>query len=264
MENILEIIYDRTIKNKILNLKDIVKILEILVIDKCLNDYILNINVQQIRSNNLASYSTYTKKITIYTQMIEQMLKNIENNILNANEFEKILYKNICILQILLHEIEHANQQKIAYNDNSLEALIIRLSFLVENGYEENLYEFCPEERLAEIKSFCEINNLIKILDTKKLKKLPNILETEKLRRLLRGYHYKDSTMNIPLIDYFILGNKKELVKISESFFVNIEKYNLTERFKYGFPISINEYGNSMQELVLSLNNNFKNKIKIR
>ena len=46
MENILEIIYDRTIKNKILNLKDIVKILEILGIDKCLNDYILNINVR--------------------------------------------------------------------------------------------------------------------------------------------------------------------------------------------------------------------------
>ena len=60
--------------------------------------------------------------------------------------------KNLSILQILLHEVEHANQQKIAYHDNTLEALIIRLSYLVNNGYDKNLYEYCPEERLAEIK----------------------------------------------------------------------------------------------------------------
>ena len=78
MENILRIIYDKTINNKILSLKDIEKILELLVIQKCLNEYILNINVQQIRSNNLASYSNYTKEITIYTEMIEQMVKDIE------------------------------------------------------------------------------------------------------------------------------------------------------------------------------------------
>lgn len=62
MESILKIIYDKTIDNKILDLKDIEKILEILVFEKRLNDYILNISIQQIRGNNLASYSTYTKK----------------------------------------------------------------------------------------------------------------------------------------------------------------------------------------------------------
>ena len=34
MENILRIIYDKTINNKILNFKDIEKILELLVIEK--------------------------------------------------------------------------------------------------------------------------------------------------------------------------------------------------------------------------------------
>lgn len=62
MESILKIIYDKTIDNKILDLKDIEKILEILVVEKRLNDYILNISIQQIIDNNLASYSTYTKK----------------------------------------------------------------------------------------------------------------------------------------------------------------------------------------------------------
>ena len=53
-------------------------------------------------------------------------------------------------MQIILHEVEHANQNKIAYNNNSLEALILRLSYLVNNRYDEELYEICPEERLAE------------------------------------------------------------------------------------------------------------------
>lgn len=149
MENILKIIYDKTVNNQILNLKDIEKILELLVIEKCLNEYILNIDVQLIRSNNLASYSNYTRKITVYPNTIEQMVKDIENNVLNVNKFEATLYKNLSILQILLHEIEHANQQKIAYSNNTLEALIIRLSYLVNNGYDEKLYEFCPGERLA-------------------------------------------------------------------------------------------------------------------
>ena len=129
MESILKIIYDKTIDNKILDLKDIENILEILVIEKNLNDYILNINIQQIRSNNLASYSSYTKEITVYTEMINKMVKDIEKSILNISVFETTLYKNLSILQILLHEVEHANQQKIAYHDNTLEALIIRLSY---------------------------------------------------------------------------------------------------------------------------------------
>lgn len=74
MENVLRIIYDKSINNKILNLNDIEKILELLVIDKNLNEYILNIDVQLIKSNNLASYSTYDKKITIFSLTIKKML----------------------------------------------------------------------------------------------------------------------------------------------------------------------------------------------
>ena len=263
MENILKIIYDKTINNKILNLNNIEKILELLVIEKCLNEYILNINIQQIRSNNLASYSSNTKKITLYTEMIEQMVKNIGNNILNTNIFETILYKNLSILQVILHEVEHANQQKIAYNENSLEALIIRMSYLVNSDYDNNLYEYCPEERLAEIKSFEEINNLIGYIN-KNLISLPDIIEMEKLKRQLRGYHYKNDMVTIPIVDYFTFGNKKNLLNAFDLSNDVQEKYTLNDRFKYGFPISTNEYGNSMKRVVLSLNKNFNKRIDIK
>lgn len=263
MEKILKIIYDKTIDNKILDLGDIEKSLELLVIEKSLNDYILNINIQPIRSNNLASYSTYTKKITVYTETIEQMVKDIENNIFNVNKFETTLYKNLSILQILLHEVEHANQQKIAYNDNTLEALIIRLSYLITNGYDANLYEYCPEERLAEIKSFEEIGVLVSYIN-KHLITLPDIVQMERLKRLLRGYHYRDYSVNIPIVDYFTLGNKKKLLDSLDLSNDILEKYTLNDRFKYGFPISTSEYGVSMKTLILTLNQNFKNKINIK
>ena len=263
MENILKIVFDKANNNEILDLKDIEKILELLVVEKSLNEYILNIDVQLIRSNNLASYSNYTKKITIYTKTIDQMVKDIDSNILNISKFETSLYKNLSILQVLLHEIEHANQQKIAYHNNNLEALIIRLSYLVNNGYDEKLYEFCPEERLAEIKSFEEINTMISYINNK-LDLLPNVIETEKLKRQLRGYHYKNNFVTVPIVEYFTIGNKEKLLETFDLSKAALNKYALNDRYKYGFPISNIEYGTAMKKLVLSLQKNFKNRINIK
>lgn len=263
MENILKIIYDKSINNKIIDIKDIDKILDLLINEKQLNNYILNIDVQPIRSNNLASYSNYSKKITVYYHTIELMLKNIESNILNIGDFEKILYKNLSLLQVILHEVEHANQEKIAYNENSLEAFIIRLSYLVKPEYNEKLYEFQPEERLAEIKSY---ENIIQFMNyfNDNLIFIPELLNMELLRRQLLGYHYKNSSINIPIVDFFTLGNKSELlncIDLSSNF---LKDYSLNNRFKYGFPISLDEYGNSVSNLVLKLNKNFKNMINLK
>lgn len=263
MENILKIVFDKANNNEILNLKDIEKILELLVVEKSLNEYILNIDVKLIESNNLASYSHYTKKITIYTKTIDQMVKDIDNNILNISKFETTLYKNLSILQVLLHETEHANQQKIAYHNNNLEALIIRLSYLVNNGYDEKLYEFCPEERLAEIKSFEEINTMISYINNK-LDLLPNVIETEILKRQLGGYHYKNNFVSVPIVEYFTIGNKEKFLEPFDLSKATLNKYTLNDRYKYGFPISNIEYGTAMKKLVLSLEKNFKNRINIK
>lgn len=173
-----------------------------------------------------------------------------------------MLYINLSIVQILLHEIEHANQRKIAYNDNTLEALIIRLSFLINDYDNENLYEYCPEERLAEIKSFEEICTMINYIKDK-LFILPNIIETEKLKRELRGYHYRNGYVNIPIFDYFTLGGKEKLIDTFNLPNNSINKYKLNNRLKYGLIITDNEYKNSTKKLILSLEKNFNNRIKI-
>lgn len=56
-------------------------------------------------------------------------------------------------------------------------------------------------------------------------------------------------------------GNKRELLDISDAC---LKDYALNDRFKYGFPISINEYGTSMKEPVLSFQKNFNNRIIIK
>ena len=271
MENILKIIYDKSVNDRILDLEDIEKILEILVIDNDLNDYILNLNFQPIGSNNLASYSSKKRNITVYIKTINEMIKNIEENILNVSNLEKTLYKNLSILQIILHEVEHVKQEKKLYLGSNLETFILRISRLIYSKDIEKLYEYSPNERFAEIKSFEQIIKLLYELKSN-IENLQNILSIEKLQRLLRGYHYSNYSVNSPLITYFKLGNNEKLLSSFEwyniKYEVTINKvvslYSLNERLKYGFPITTNEYKENMKFLVLSLNKNFSNRINIK
>lgn len=264
MEDILKIIYDKSKTNKILDLKDIEKILDQLIIEKQLNEYISNMKVQQIRSKNLASYSNETKVITIYSNIIDLMIKNIDKQIIPSDNLLKNLYKNLSILQVIMHEVEHANQEKLIDTTNNLESFILRLSELVpENSI---LYEYKPEERLAEIKSYKEILTLISLLNNKS-KQINDLMEIDSLQKLLRGYHYENQIITTPLITYFEKGKKPEL--LTPLVITNNEKkvisvYNLEDRLKYGFPITTEEYISSMRTLVQTTNKNFKNRVLIR
>ena len=97
-----------------------------------------------------------------------------------------------------------------------------------------------------------------------KLDLLPNIIETEKLKRQLRGYHYKNNFVTVPIVEYFTIGNKEKLLEAFDLSNSVLNKYTLNDRYKYGFPISNIEYGTSMKKLVLSLQKNFKNQINIK
>ena len=264
MEDILKIVYDKSLKYKILDMHDIELVLDHLVINKQLNEYISNVRVQQIRSKNLASYSNYTKIITIYSNVIDLMIGNINKQLIFADDLSKNLYKNLSILQVIMHEVEHANQEKIIRYDNTLESYILRLSELVDDDSE--LYEFKPEERFAEIKSFYEILSLLGILNMKSLK-INELVETDTLQRLLRGYHYKNKMIHSPLVTYFENGKKTEILTplgLDSNNNEVINVFNLNDRLKYGFPITNEEYISSMSSLIINVNKNFKNRVLIK
>lgn len=244
MQEIYEIIYNKTISNKILHYKDIENILEIEITNKCLSEYIKTLKVNQESCNNLAYYSYQTKNITIYSYTIKKMILNIERKFNNIDEVELKLYINLSILQVLLHEIEHANQRKIAYKDNTLEALIIRLSNMIDNDSYDKFYKYCPDERLAEIKSYQEICDIIKNADKKK-KLIYTLIKRDELKSKIRGYYCKNNSINIPIVDFYKYVTGINQSTENESLNKLVEKYSLCERFKYGFPISISEYKTS-------------------
>ena len=266
MENILKIIYDLSITNKLLNINNIDKILEILIDEKNLGEYISNIEVQQIRSNNLASYSNYYKKIIIYSNIIDKMTNDIHTNVKSKNQLTKNMYINLSILQVILHELEHANQEKII-NCNTLESFILRISQIVK--YNKQTYEVNPIERFAEIKSYNDILKIISSYENDLL--LNSLIKSDELQRKMRGYHYYNGKLYSPIELYFLMGKTEYLLTSFEwysddnnLFAENVEKiYDLEDSLFYGFPILDKNYYKIMNSLVTNLNKNFKNKIKI-
>lgn len=266
MENILEIIYNLSINNNLLNIYKIDKILEILIDKKNLNEYILNIDVQQIRSNNLASYSNYYKKIIIYSNVIKKMINNIDKNLKIENSLTKNMYINLSILQVILHELEHVNQERII-NYNTLEAFILRISQIVVP--ENQIYEVSPAERFAEIKSY---NDILKIINSYRSDlKLSALIKNDELQRKIRGYHYCDNRLHSPIVSYFEAGNKKQLLSSFEWYSNNDDDikivsklYDIDDCLFYGFPISDKVYCKIMNEIIINLDRNYKNKIKIK
>lgn len=265
MENIWKIIYDLSINDNLLNISNIDKILEILIDEKDLGEYILNIEVQQMRSNNLASYSNYYKKIVLYSNVIDKMIADIHTNIKTNNNLTKNLYINLSVLQVILHELEHANQEKII-NCNTLESFILRISQIVKS--QNQIYEFNPIERFAEIKSY---NDLLKIVNYENDLFLKSLIKNDELQRKIRGYHYFNGKLYSPIELYFIKGKVDYLLSSFEwysddnnLFAINVDKmYSLEDSLFYGFPILDKNYYNIMNNLITNLNKNYKNKINI-
>ena len=258
MNNILKIIFDSSFNKKIINKNEIENIIITLIYQKTFNNYISNI-IFDDGDDGLASYNMDDIKITIYNRVIDKMINNIDKNLLINDNFQRYLFKNLSILQIILHELEHVNQNNIICFDNSFEALIIRLSRLVSFNNNEQLYEVCPTERLTEIKSYKEMIDIILPLK-KKIYELKKLLNSELLKRKISGYHYQNNSIIYPLLTYFSIENKEYII---DSICLDDNK-DLDYKFKYGLPISFEEYTYSMVKLVDTQKLYYKNKIIVK
>lgn len=198
------------------------------------------------------------------------MLERKDKYLVLFESVEQLFYRNLLITQIILHELEHANQRKIVDNEQTLEAQILRLSLLdyeikqiLKNKYiDESIityakakmqvyndnYAIAPHERLAQIKSYQEILNLL----TQIKKYVPNLLEfeqTNKLENLLRGF-YQESEIYSPTAAYLIQNGKSQMLHefnwYDEDYHKLLEKskanYSFEDRLKYGLMIDEEEF----------------------
>lgn len=197
---------------------------------------------------------------------------------------EELFYKNLLVTQVVLHELEHANQRKIMDKEESLEGDILRASLskqdkditikLMQIGLTGKQIDLIletqktmksegglilPDERLAEIKSHQDIKDtLLEISDD-----VPNLIEFENasiLESKLRGYTFDKGRIISPTIDYLISTGKSFALQKFEWFnrdsracLKNVQSvFSLNDRLMHSLPIDSSEFINCSQTLLSS------------
>lgn len=280
-KKILRLLFDYSRNYKLVDINYIDKLIEIVVNEKELDEYIKHSKIIVSDESDglldddlrytIAEYVPFTKAITVYENSVNEMLEKTSGVSYNFSDIENLFYRNASITQVILHEIEHANQEKIRLEDSSFESEILKLSsmFLESReilrslnsdcfdyvvdiskvrrlNYKEN-YKYSPFERLAEIKSYTDIFNILSLIK----EYIPNLVLYEQYNihnSLFNGFDVFSPTI------YYIENNAKDIE--SSSYFdwydsgdkeTSLQKckrkYSIEDRLKYGLMIDSCEYG---------------------
>lgn len=289
---ILKLIYDYSINGKLVDKKFIYKIIEIVVSKKSLNYYVRSVQfTNELYKNDYkvtsAIYDTLSMTILIDYESIQIVM---EDNSFYDQLFctlEQIMFRNLTITQIILHELEHAFQNKQFDDkfDNSIEAKLVKASLVLDeviknpgflpailNGkipvqdfiayMKQNkklyykYYHLNPTERLAQVNS---IETILHSIESIK-ENIPNLYEfilASLIEEMLKGY--KDSwKKGICPTQVYLFGIGQDNVwneldfyrQDSSQLMENVyRKYNLARRLSLGLPVSHAEYNDVNKHL---------------
>ncbi len=285
---LLKLLYEYSANGKLVDGKYIQELIEIVVDSKDIVDYagglIITDKDSRLRDPNslLAVYYPNRKLIAVYLDAIEEMLKSYNAYQEMFSSTEELFYKNLLVTQVVLHELEHANQRKIMDKEESLEGDILRASILEQDqdfilkltraGLTRKQIELIletqktmkseggltlPDERLAEIKSHEEVASVLTEISSE----VPNLVDFEKtsiLESKLRGYTYDKGMIVSPTIDYLVSTGKSLALqkfewfnKDSRACLKNVQSmFSLDERLTYGLPIDSSEFMESSKALL--------------
>lgn len=279
--DIFKLIYEYSKNGRLVDKEFIEKLVQLEIRMKKLETYIHDVKFSTKCEKNEKAIASYrTGILNIYMLKIYEMLENSDKYLDLFFDIEKIFYQNTNVSQIILHEIEHANQAKKRRLSKAIEGDILRLSAGVKNNlqvsseffqkcmtnpkwiasYYNANYFYSPNERLAEIRS----NNEMATILSYHAEYLPNLLEFFKIRELealTMGYLDKNSNLISPTLTYLQgMEMDKYLLECSwyneENFRTLNDTYknqfNLTLRQICGFPIDEEEYLTSLDILIRS------------
>ncbi len=280
------LLFDYSINKKRVDGKYISKLLDIIINGEHLNDYVRDFKIIdeyegtgfESQESVAASYNAGKKLITLSKKGIDNLVRNRMEHSYLFSGIEYDLYMNLLATQIILHELEHANQKKIARTGSDMESKILMISDVCDMEKIEKLvrsqkinlldavlyghvkaeeykktyfqlYIYSPLERLAEIKSYQQIIDVLNMFNQYS-KRVIEFEETCKLENMIRGY---DDYSFSPTILFLTELKKQEQLKQFDWYSDNPEEalklskqhYSLEERLKYGLPTS-----NDEQEMV--------------
>lgn len=264
MDNILDILYEYSTKCKILDNSAIENI-----INTGKNELSLsNVNHVEkrisIKRTPLAVYNVFSETIAIYPIAISRFFRNSKYKsklILESelNAVETCFRKNLIIIHMILHELEHANQFS-NYDTPSLEMRLVDLELkylfdmedkdddfysnpnkakeaVIRNKNYDKLYDISFLERMANINAFTKVVELTKKIGNDRLEELHSDLF---LSLCMREYSCETDS---PTLRFF-----KGIKRNSRANSL-IKEYNLTyeDRIKYGLSLTSEEYNRNIK-----------------
>ena len=283
---LLKLVYDYSIKRKLVDNHFIEQLLDLMISANNLGDYVKSFSVtnglpkDETGAITVAAYRFVKKEVLIDYESINFIMDNRGIYDCLFQELEQYMFRNLLITQFLLHELEHAIQNKKANDksDNTIDAKLIRACFELEQvlknpnfmdgvlknhqsikdltnyiSYNKELYrlyyDLNPTERLAEFNSYRLIVHFLKEIQ----QHIPNLYEFEQaslFESVLKGYSkaWYDGACPTQL---YLLRNNKDNVWQGLDFYSSDPKelmknvqnqYPLIRRLSLGLPIEYKEY----------------------
>ncbi len=230
--SIYDIVYDRSIHQKYLSIKDLKTIVSLYNKGHFTHKYVEG--VIGVSFDNPKQYGAYT--------LGTKTIKIDDIKICKNSELEGFFGKNIAILQTLLHELQHATQIKMinesqfeynSYKDIELYLLLYSYFFIKYNNpnkvlsekdleiinnlgvnprsstlgndikdIQRDYYRYNPSERMAEIRSLNIVKNMLSLFDKESYNY--EVINNRLFQELVRGYNKeeKDICYNSPSMTY--------------------------------------------------------------
>ena len=286
-EKLAKLVYDYIKEGRNLDMDFISKVTEIAVDSRDLGDYVLQeMFINAPESNSVAVYLPDTKKIIFNIAGVNRAeeLADFYSDLFEQEE--NVVSFNLTIAQWILHEVEHAWQEKVfrTAGDQSFEHELIVACLDAKRWHKKNAkrglteeeikqrraelmreyYMFDPLERLAEIKSHEVIIKVVELLK-EHYPTLYDVEQTKYLEKLVDKHPETIKERSCPTEVYlkgvecydrwksfdFYSKKRGELIE-------NVtNKYDKLSRLRYGLPISRSEYLDESIKLIKSKKYNY-------
>lgn len=295
MNNILDLLVEYSKNRKLIDIDFITKVVKEKVEELELEDYVKKIKTSGFHYQNIINKQTTSIGYDYYKKAIAVDEKELNNDIKfltggdfsEYSEFEKYLRVNSYILEILLHEIELANQFKKTSSDNcEFEQELLRICLHVYKNYlnqpivskfigyyfriwidhdtgidienyrriTEQFPDILPNERIAGIKSNKNIQEILRPISTQ----IPHVYEYFRktlIEKELKGYDFNKKITSPTerfLDEYkglYLLGSEEYFNNGFYSLMHREKVESLENRFKFGLDISEKDYNEHKKEL---------------
>ncbi len=261
---LISLIYDYVKNNRVLDQNFINSILDVVINELELNDYIIDSKIINVPGKSrkrylMANYDFYSRIIEINLQVALERLKE-EAKKLRLSSIETSYFIAKELAEAILHESEHVHQVKEYDRDgNNLESLIIKRAFahktiirsdillLLMNGYSEKelltryktikrgikYYKYDPLERLADYHALNYIKEILKELNVGNRIMLHTYCEEYK--NYIRGYKLQKEPTKFFLAKVGGFDYWQEIERLSTD-------CDLKTRLSLGLSITKDEY----------------------